>query len=60
MNLYFLADQYQGEIRNNEPDKCASIDWFELENLPSNMAEIDKQVIENYKNGKGLIEYGWK
>ena len=60
VNIFFLCNKFYGEIRNNEPDKCDEIKWFELNKLPPNIIEIERRVIENYKkNNNYLIEYGW-
>lgn len=60
VNIFFLCNKFCGEIKNNEPDKCDEIKWFELNKLPSNIIQIERKVIENYKkNNNYLIEYGW-
>lgn len=60
VNIFFSTSSYSGNIENNETNKCSNIKWFELDKLPKNIVEIEKNVIEKYKKGNYLIEYGWK
>ena len=46
VDVFFVAKNWVGEVKNVEPDKCAGLDWFELNNLPSNIIPYVKQVIE--------------
>ncbi|CAF4835814.1 unnamed protein product, partial [Rotaria magnacalcarata] len=32
------ATNYFGEVKNMEPDKHATIEWFDIDNLPKNTA----------------------
>lgn len=49
--FYFLADRYEGEIFNKEPEKCAELSFFELSNLPDNLLASAKIALANFKNG---------
>jgi len=35
VSIFMLVDTISGEIKNNEPHKCAGWQWFDLNNLPS-------------------------
>lgn len=61
VNIFFSAHNYSGDIRNNETDKCLELKWFDIDNLPDDIIEIDKRVINNYKDNSNnyLIEFGW-
>ena len=59
VNIFFSAHEYSGDIKNNEIDKCSDIKWFEIEELPDDIIDIEEKVIENYKKNNYLIEYGW-
>lgn len=59
VNIFFTCNKYSGDINNNEVNKCSELKWFDLDNLPTNIIEIEKSAIENFKNNNYLIEYGW-
>lgn len=60
VNFFFLCNQYEGEVKNGEPNKCEEVAWFDLNNLPANMAQMEKRMIDNYKNHIVLDEFGWE
>ena len=60
VNFYFFCEKYQGEAQNGEPDKCEEIGWFDIDHLPENMAQIERRIINDYKNNIVLDEYGWE
>ena len=35
MDFYFYVQNYNGTLRNLEPDKCEKMMFFDLNNLPS-------------------------
>lgn len=58
---YFLyADRWEGDIQNNEPDKCDDLSWFKLNALPENMVPYVRYAIKAYLNGEYFTEFGWK
>ncbi|MFZ1987646.1 MAG: NUDIX domain-containing protein [Minisyncoccia bacterium] len=59
IDFFFIARAWQGNPTNAEPDKCDDLEWFPLDNLPSNMVEYVKSGIEHYQNGKLFSEFGW-
>ena len=36
LQFYFVCNKWSGEIQNKEPNKCARLEWFDLNNLPEN------------------------
>lgn len=51
LKFVFKVSSYNGEITNNEPDKCAELKWFSIEELPSNIIEkIRLEIIDVYNN----------
>ncbi len=50
---------YTGKIKIGEPDKCAELKWFDIENLPENIIPIRKSALEDYKKGVFYNEIGW-
>ena len=59
IDFFMTARSYEGEIRNCEPEKCASLDWFPLDSLPSNMIDYIRVAIEEVRNNRFYSEYGW-
>jgi 8-oxo-dGTP diphosphatase len=55
----FKINQFQGEIINNEPHKCAELKFFPLSHLPENITCISRQCILNTIQGVPFSEYGW-
>ncbi len=57
---YFLfVDQWNGELKNNEPLKCDDLNWFFLEQLPENMVEYIRYAISCYLDDLYFTEFGW-
>lgn len=51
---------YNGEIKIGEPDKCAELKWFDIENLPDNIISVRKSALEDYRKGIIYNEIGWE
>jgi 8-oxo-dGTP diphosphatase len=52
-----LSDKQTTKIKNVEPDKTESIDWFDLDKLPENMWEHNKEyLLESLSRIKELTE----
>lgn len=58
-DIFVSTDKWSGEIINMEPDKCDELKWFELNDLPSNMAPEVKMALNNINNGTHYSEIGW-
>jgi 8-oxo-dGTP pyrophosphatase MutT (NUDIX family) len=59
VDMYFLAENYRGEIKNMEPEKCGGLEWFEIDKLPDNTVPYIRFVLENYQKGIFYSENGW-
>jgi 8-oxo-dGTP diphosphatase len=46
LDLYFRATNWDGELRNNEPQKCSEIKWVELTKLPDNIIPEVKHALQ--------------
>jgi mutator protein MutT len=46
--FFFETTKWDGEIRNCEEDKCDDLNWFDLNNLPKNIAPEVKTGLENF------------
>lgn len=60
VHISFLANKWEGEAVNNEPEKAESAEWFSLDSLPENLTEISGKTIEWYKNKIMYSEFGWE
>ena len=53
----FVSESQQKNIKNMEPNKTESLDWFELDKLPKNIWEHNRQyIIDNLEKIKSLTE----
>jgi len=59
IDIFFIADKWEGEARNKEPHKCDDLSWFDLDNLPENIIPYVKQAIDCIKSKTFYSEYGW-
>ncbi|SRR6056297_1666760 len=59
IQFFAICRNWSGEIRNNEPDKCGEVKFFQLNNLPENMVPYIKDGIEKTLKGVHFYEYGW-
>jgi mutator protein MutT len=46
--FFFETTKWDGEIRNCEENKCDDLNWFDLNNLPKNIAPEVKTGLENF------------
>ncbi|MBC7981879.1 NUDIX domain-containing protein [Candidatus Parcubacteria bacterium] len=60
IDFFMTTEQYTGEIKNCEPEKCDELKWFPFNNLPENIIPYIQEVLNNYKQGKIYSEFGWK
>ena len=58
-DFFFAANDWSGEVRNVEPQKCDDLGWFPIDNLPSNTIPYIKKAIESYFDGMSYCEFGW-
>ena len=60
IDFFLRVHKWLGEPYNNEPYKCADLDWFHLDALPDNMVPYVYQALLNYKNNRWFDEFGWE
>ncbi|MBI4433820.1 NUDIX domain-containing protein [Candidatus Uhrbacteria bacterium] len=60
MDFYFTAAQWEGEVHNQEPQKCDDLSWFPLHQLPENTLPYIRVAIDAYQRGEQYGEFGWK
>lgn len=45
IDMFFECEKWDGELYNAEPEKCAGLDWFPIDNLPDNILPYVKDVL---------------
>lgn len=59
IDVFFIAEKWDGELTNREPHKCDDLSWFTLDNLPDNIIPYIKQALEAINNNNFYSEHGW-
>jgi 8-oxo-dGTP diphosphatase len=57
--LFFEATHWNGDVTNQEPDKCAEWAWFPATGLPENMITYAADALTHYAKGVVYSERGW-
>ena len=47
LNIFFIANKFEGTPEIKEPEKCSNLNWFDIDNLPENTIPRIKNVIKN-------------
>ena len=50
LNIFFRTNKYNGIPSIIEKDKCEELKWFDINDLPDNLIELNKNAIECIKN----------
>lgn len=59
VEAFFTASTWEGNIENQEPEKCDDLAWFPLEALPENTIPYLEHVIRCIARQVFYSEYGW-
>jgi mutator protein MutT len=59
VDFFFITEEYDGEPKIMEPEKCDDLSWFSLGNLPENTIPYIRQAIESVQNNIFYSEHGW-
>lgn len=59
IDIFFECSHWQGDMTNKEPEKCASLDFFSIDNLPSNTIDYIKDALQAISANKIYSEAGW-
>lgn len=59
IEFYFTSDFNLSEIINKEYNKCDSLLWADIFNLPDNTVPYIKHFIQEYHKQKNYSEFGW-
>lgn len=52
IDMFFECQRWEGEFVNTEPEKCAGLEWFDINSLPENTLEYVAHVLANYQRGE--------
>ncbi len=50
-DVYFELKSYKGKVSINEPEKCSELVWADIDNLPDDMVDFEKEAILLNKKG---------
>lgn len=59
IDLFFVCDKWKGRITNQEPKKCAALDFFSFDNLPPNTIPYIQDALKAFAKGNFYSEDGW-
>ena len=57
VDIFFKCRKYQGTLKNNEPEKCGGLQYFDKDDLPRNIVDYIRVAIKDIENGKTYGEY---
>lgn len=60
IDYFFISKEWTGTIKNNEPNKCDDLQWFNIDNIPNNTIPYIKQALKNYKENIQFSLFGWE
>jgi 8-oxo-dGTP pyrophosphatase MutT (NUDIX family) len=60
VDVFFEADNWDGEPFNAESEFSERLDWLDLDNLPENIVPSQRQALLHISKGEFYSEYGWK
>lgn len=58
--ITFSTHIYKGTPTIMEPNKCSELKWFDIKNLPEEIAENRKIMVENYLLNNNYSEFGFQ
>ena len=56
VHFIFVCEEFSGEVKNMEPEKCEGWEWFDLGKLPKNMLKGHAAALELFLQNKNLID----
>ena len=58
IDIFFVADDWDGTLENREPEKCAELTWVDRSQLPANTVPYVEQALANMSDSV-FSEFGW-
>ena len=59
IQLFFRLAAWQGEPANAEPDRCADLRWWPLDDLPQPMVDYTAVALQRMRRGEPFSLVGW-
>ena len=59
ITIILKGEHLKGKALVNEPDRCESWQWFDLDNLPIPLFSGMEKTLRNYKSNKILVVSDW-
>lgn len=59
VDFFVSAYEWEGELRNIEPNKCDELRWVDRDQLPSNTIPYVRAALSAVQTEKPITEYGW-
>lgn len=59
VDFFVAASEWEGELRNMEPNKCDELRWVEKALLPDNTVPYIRVAFNAIEARKSFTEYGW-
>jgi 8-oxo-dGTP pyrophosphatase MutT (NUDIX family) len=60
IDFFLTASTWKGDPRIMEPNKCDELNWFPINDLPSNVIPYIRQALDCYRKGSRYSEFGWE
>jgi len=60
VDVLFVCESWKGEPYNAEPHKHSALKWFDMDDLPSEVMDYQRALMQAYKNKTPYVEFGWK
>lgn len=54
VTIDYITNNYDGELKTMEPEKIDKWEWFDINNLPSNLYSPSRKCIQKYLEEKGI------
>jgi 8-oxo-dGTP pyrophosphatase MutT (NUDIX family) len=59
IDYFFVCDNWSGDIKIIEPDKCDEFLWVDINKLPDNAIDYIQAAISNYNSNISFSIFGW-
>jgi 8-oxo-dGTP diphosphatase len=59
VDVFFVAENWEGKPYNAEPEIHGSLDWIDQDNLPENIIPNVKFALEEIQKGTQYCEFDW-
>lgn len=60
LDFFLATDRWSGSIVNLEPEKCAALAWYPLDDLPEALVPYVRRALENYRQKRWFDSFGWE